>query len=188
LTESLMLSDIFLDSATGGAVVVQDSFGTQNHFFGGQLGLRGGTNYNHFTFDASFKLAFGDNSQNVSVNGGTGVLNNAFGLTGGAAGIFAEPSNIGRLHRDEFSMVPELNLQLGYLLTQNVRPFVSYNLLLLSRALRPGDQINRNINPTENPTFGGTMGVPFGVPSPLPMFRTSEFWAQGFTFGVEVRY
>jgi hypothetical protein len=188
LTESLTVSDFFPDSVTGGAVNVVDSFGTQNHFFGGQVGLRGGCNWNRFTFDGSAKIALGDNSQTLNINGNTDVLLGGFGLTSSNAGLFAEPSNIGHYHHDQFSVVPEFNLQVGYLLTQNVRPFISYNFLLLSRTLRPGDQINRNINPTENATFGGTMGVPVGLPSPLPIMRTSDFWAQGVTFGVEVRY
>src|SRR5206468_4292493 len=103
------------------------------------------------------------------------------------AGVFAERSNIGRFSRDVFAVVPEVQFQVGYSLTEHVRPFVGYNFLYLSDALRPGAQIERNINPTQNIMFVPP-GALVGPAAPLPAFHSSDFWAQGVNFGIEFRY
>lgn len=140
--------------------------------------------------DATIKVALGNNHETSNINGVTTVTNGAFGFVSGGTpgGIFAQPSNIGRHSRDMFAVVPEVNFKVGYQMGQHVRPFVGYNFLYLSEALRPGDQLNRNINPTTNFPFFVPPGSATGAPSPLPGFRGSDFWAQGVNFGIEIRY
>jgi hypothetical protein len=185
LTENFILTDIAFLPATAETQVVQDNFGTQNHFYGGQIGVRTGGNFGRLTVDGTAKVAFGDNSQILNV---AGFTRGAGGLPSSNSGIFAEPSNSGHFHHDEFSVVPEFQFQVGYLLNPYVRPFVGYNFIYFTRVLRPTDQLDRNINITQNPSFGGTNGVVTGFPSPLPKLVTSDFWAQGVNFGVEFRY
>jgi hypothetical protein len=80
-----------------------------------------------------------------------------------------------------------VQLNFGYQLTQGIRPFFGYNWLYLSNAVRPGNQIDRAVNPTQNPLFVPP-GTLTGPAAPLANFRTSDFWAQGFNLGVEFRY
>jgi hypothetical protein len=52
---------------------------------------------------------------------------------------------------------------------------------------RPGDQIDLNVNTNRIPT--STTFNPSSAPAlPAPVFRSSDFWAQGINFGIEIRY
>jgi hypothetical protein len=55
--------------------------------------------------------------------------------------------------------------------------------------VRPGDQIDRGINPVQAPAITGVPNAPFIGPSrPAPLFNLTDFWAHGTNFGLEVRY
>ena len=51
-------------------------------------------------------------------------------------------------------MVPEIGFNLGYRITPQATVYVGYSLLYASNVARPGDQINRNINPTQTVSYG----------------------------------
>ena len=101
-----------------------------------------------------------------------------------AGGLFAQPTNIGHYTRDVFAVVPEGNVQLGYQLTDRLRATVGYTFFYMSDVVRPGDQIDRTINPALlalPPAAGGPARPAFQV-------RQSDFWAQGIDFGLEFLY
>jgi Putative beta barrel porin-7 (BBP7) len=188
LRESLNLNDATFDTAAPGVVTVTDNFATRNEFYGGQLGLRAGGSFGRLTVDVTGKAAFGANHEISNISGLTTVTNGAFGFATGATlgGVFAQPSNIGHTSRNAFALVPEGQLQIGYLLTRNIHPFIGYNFLYVSDVLRPGNQIDRNIN-FQTPVFIAP-GTTVGPLAPLPAFRASDFWAQGVNLGVEIRF
>jgi hypothetical protein len=190
LAESLDLTDTFFGAPTGGTIAVRDAFHTRNQFYGGQLGARAGLSFGRLTADVTAKVALGSSHEVLSINGASTVTNGAFGHPTGTTpgGVFAEPSNIGRFSRDAFAVVPEAQLQLGYAVSRNLRAFVGYTFLYESDVLRPGNQMNRNINPTQNVLFGQTGGVLTGPPAPLPQFHRSDFWAQGVSFGLGLSF
>ena len=95
--------------------------------------------------------------------------------------------NVGFTH-DHFAVVPEGQVRLGYQFTRRLQGFVGYNFLYLRDVVRPGNQIDRNINATQNALFGGTGGVLTGPAAPPPQFTHSDFWAHGVNFGLEFRY
>lgn len=189
LQENLNLTYTTFDAATAGANVVTDRFGTRNQFYGAQLGTRVGMNWGRWDAGAAVKLALGSSHQLLNISGNTTVTNGAFGSPTGTTpgGVFAEPSNIGQFNRNVFAVVPEVQLKVGFLLTPHIRPFIGYNFLYLSNVLRPGDQLDRNINPTQN-SFFVPPGTLTGAAAPLAAFRSSDYWAQGIQFGVELRY
>ena len=103
-------------------------------------------------------------------------------------GIFALPTNIGRFSGDDFAVVPEVTVKLGWRLTGNLGVFAGYNFLYWSRVIRPGNQIDRAVNDTLIPTsnvFGAAEG---DLSRPARLFNTSDFWAHGVSFGVELRF
>jgi len=51
--------------------------------------------------------------------------------------------------------------------------------------VRPGDQIDRNVNPSQIAGGGSTL---VGLPYPVQLFRRSDFYAQGLSVGLEFRY
>lgn len=190
LDEGLTLNDTFNDTATTGTVSVTDTFHTRNQFYGFQLGLKGGTNVGALTLDWAVKCAVGVDYELSDVAGTSAVTGSAFGLPLGTfpEGVFAQTSNAGRQTKTPFAVMPELQLQLGYALTSHMRAVIGYDFLYLSDVLRPGEQIDRVVNPTQNVLFGGTGGVTTGTPSPLPAAVRSDYWVQGLNFGLQVRY
>ena len=106
----------------------------------------------------------------------------------GPGGFFALSTNSGHFTRDEFAVLPEVNVNLGYQLTSRARACVGYSFLYLSNVVRLGDQIDRNINTTQGPPFLGAGATLQGQPVPAPQLRSSDFWAQGFNVGLEFRY
>ena len=84
-------------------------------------------------------------------------------------------------------MVPEVTVKLGFAVTQNIQSFVGYNFLYLNNSLRPGNQMDSNINPTQH-AFLNPPGTLIGPAAPVPSFLRSSFVAQGVNFGVELKY
>jgi Putative beta barrel porin-7 (BBP7) len=190
LNEGLALNDTIADPTTGGIVSVTDSFATNNEFWGGQLGLRAEFCYNRLTVQTTLKCAVGVNYAAVDINGDSVVTKGAAGFTTGTypGGVFAQASNIGRHATTAFSAVPEAQCQVAYDLSKHLRAVFGYSFLDVTDVVRPGQQIDRNINPTQNVLFGGTGGVLQGAAAPLGTINWSNYWAQGLNFGFQFRF
>jgi hypothetical protein len=175
----------------GSAVSVSDGFRTQNRFYGGQIGGRVGWSSGSWTADVLGKVALGPNHMSVAVSGSSS-LNPAGGGSGRTVpgGILALPgANIGRSVTDWFSVAPEVGVQVGFRITENLRAQVGYSFLYLNNVVRPGDQVNTNINPVLAPTRGGTgPSAASGPAEPAPLFRKDDFWAHGINAGLTFRY
>ncbi len=161
---------------------VNDDFATRNQFYGGQLGTRLEYRYGNVFLRLAGKVALGYTHQVVDVNGHSAMDLSSFG---GPAltvpfGFFARPTNVGRYTRNEFGVVPEGELRIGYQLTPRLSAFAGYDFLYWSSVARPGQQVNRVLN--QSPDTPGTPA------QPAPLFRTTDFWAQGVNFGLELRF
>jgi hypothetical protein len=138
--------------------------------------------------DLTGKAGIGVMQELVDIEGFTalGGPNNKFlAITPG--GVYALSSNIGRHFQDEFAVVPQGNIDLTYNLTNNVTLKLGYTFLYLNSVARPGNQVDRTINPGLVPT-DFTYGTPGGPARPGFQFNNSSFWAQGANLGIEVRY
>jgi hypothetical protein len=78
--------------------------------------------------------------------------------------------------------VPEFGVSVGYNITDWMRIYCGYNLLYIGNVMRPGDQIDRVVNPTQ------ITRRPVGAPRPTIPFDTSSFLAHGFNAGLEFKY
>ena len=137
------------------------------------------------------KLALGTMQQRVSVNGflETNDYNNYGPTQIFSGGYFALPSNSGDHSRNTFAVVPEVALNLGYRLTPQATVYVGYSFLYASNVARPGEQINRNINPTQTVAYGNDPPVtPVGAAQPTFSFNTTDFWAQTLSIGFAYRF
>jgi hypothetical protein len=103
-------------------------------------------------------------------------------------GVYALPSNIGRYFRDDLAVIPEIGINLRVCLSDHLQARVGYTFLYASSVARPGNQIDRVINPNQVPTDPASFGTPGGPARPAFSFRDSDFWAQGVSFGLELRY
>ena len=168
---------------TGTTFEVDDRFGTQNRFYGGQIGAIAEYRLGKWVFDVKSKLALGNTSEVVNVRGSTVISDPTFGTTTNSGGLLALSSNIGRYHRDVVTFVPEVGFNVGYQFNEHVRGFVGYSFLYWSSVARPGNQIDRVVNPNLLPP------VVAGAPArPAFNFNSSDFWAQGINLGLEFRY
>jgi hypothetical protein len=189
INENLTLSYTVSDVVTKGNTVTTDGFGTHNQFFAGQFGFRTGGTLGRFTFDTSAMLMCGPMREVLNIAGGTTVTGGAFGFANGTTpgGIFAEPSNIGNHTRGVIAVGSELQLKAGYAITRYIQPYVAYNVIYLNNVARPGNQIDRNINPTQN-AFFVPPGTLTGSAAPLAGIHGSDLWVHGLQFGIELRY
>jgi hypothetical protein len=177
----------------GTHITVQDSFHTRNQFFGGQAGTVFEYHYGNWVFDFRGTVGLGDTHQTVDISGNQQVTGGRIGNQVFNGGLLATSTNIGHYTRDQFGVVPEVGLTVGYQVTDHVRVFVGYNFLYWSDVVRPADQIDRTINPRTVPnavTLTPTL-VPRGSanpPRPAFQFHNTDFWAQGGTVGAEIKY
>ena len=164
-----------------------DRFGTSTQFYGGQIGADFKWSRGRFFVDVLSKVALGTSVEHADINGWSSFTTST-GQSGSiGVGRIALPSNLGRYGQDQFAVVPEVGLNLGYAVTQHIRFTFGYTFLFWSSVFRVADQIDRVINTTEFPAVVG-QGTMVGPPRPNFTFKDNTFWAQGLNFGVELRY
>lgn len=172
-----------LDVLAPSNVVVVDSFRTRNQFYGGQIGGRADVTYGKLFGGVSAKFAFGDNHQVID-NAGSSTLTIPGARITAAGGRLVAGSNMGHFTQEHFSFVPEVEVKVGYQVTQQLKAFVSYNFLYWTNVVRPGNQVDQFVDkraiPTSESFVPGFVGMQPSVP-----FRQSDFWAQGVTFGLQ---
>lgn len=192
----------------------KDHFKTNNNFYGLLTGLKANYNMNRWLFKGFAKIALGCMNQKVGIKGKSQTSNgNLFYKTENTShevlggGIFAEPTNRGSHHRNEFAIVLESGVNLSYQLSNCFEIGVGYNFLWMNQLIRPGKQIDRKINPTRTALaqasrnsvgIGPDVPVPFGdsVPAPLargpkrPKFKhhDTDFWTQGLIANLNFRF
>jgi hypothetical protein len=168
----------------GGSYSGNDNFSTRNMFFGGQAGVKAQAQFDQFDGTLIAKVALGDDNQTVTADG-TSVAS-GFGLGSAVApgGIFTQTTNIGQQSRNTFTVVPEVQFQLGYSLPYGIRAFVGYDFIYMGNVVRPGNQIDTTLNFTSNPVVSGPGVAAAGAARPQPMFERSSFWTQGLNVGL----
>ena len=172
------------------SVVVFDSFHTRNEFYGPQLGARVEFCGERLFLTGLVKVALGDSHEVVGLGGYTSRsgVGTVAGVTPG--GLLVAASNAGQHSHDEFAVVPEVDVNVGYQINKVFRVFLGYTFLYWSDVVRPGDQINRAVNPNLIPISPGFRGTTTGVGPLQPSFsfQRTDFWAQGLNFGLELRF
>ena len=114
------------------------------------------------------KLGLGTTNEKVEITGGSSL--NGLPTTGG---IFTGSTNSNVFQKNRFSMVPEVGVKVGYQLTDYLRASVGYNFLYWTDVVRGAEQIDPILLGSGRPAFAS---------------RTSDFWTQGLTLGLELRY
>jgi hypothetical protein len=190
LKENLFIQNASIDTVLLNSELVHDHFDTRNQFYAGQVGTRASWKNERWSADLTAKLAMGSTHQVVNISGD--ITQTA--LPGGVAptpgtfahGIYAQSTNSGRRSSNQFGVMPAVEARVGFQLTARVRASVGYDFLYWNQVVRPGNQLDRNINQTQSPVFAG--GVLVGPPLPAPLFQRTDFWVHGLNLGLEVRY
>jgi hypothetical protein len=167
----------------GTTFVVMDRFNTRNDFNGGQIGLASERRSGRWFLGGRTLLALGNTHSEVNISGATVVTPPGAAPTVNGGGLLTQPTNIGTYEHDQFSVVYEGQALLGYQVTDGIRAFVSYSFLYWTNVARAGDQIDLVVNSSQIPP-----GQLNGAARPAFLRKDSDFWAQGISFGLEMRY
>lgn len=166
-----------------------DKFSVKNNFYGAQIGGSFDYNYCNVFFNLKGKIALGAICQKTIIDGFfttsefTGVPETFTG------GFFALPTNIGHHKKTRFSVLPELNANIGYQFSDRFSVRLGYSVLYVSNVLFAGKQIDRHINPSQSANIDFTPTPKLvGKPDPKPRTRTEGLWAQGLNAGFEFQF
>ena len=168
------------------SVGTNDLFKTSNRFYGPQLGTRFGTNWGGIVLSAHAAVALGVNQQDRTIEGSSTLMTGGRTISTLPGGVFALSSNMGRLSQNDFSVVPEAGLSLGYQFTPWLSAKLGYNFVYWNTVARATQQVDSTINPGLVPT-DLSYGSGGGPNRPGAGLRTSDFWAQGINFGIEIK-
>lgn len=149
-------------------VTDSDAFRTVNQFHGPQVGIATTHRlFDRLTFSARLGVALGVTLADTQLTGST-----TSGLGTSPAGLLVTGTNAGRYQNTYFAVLPTADARFGYDVTDWLRLNVGYTFLYWSRVERAGDQIDREVT-------GG---------HPLYPRTITDYWLQGVTLGVELRY
>jgi hypothetical protein len=192
-----------------GSVDRTDNYETRNNFYGGQFGARGTYSWGRWSLEGGGQVGLGTMHQSVDISGltvksgftSTTPTNSVFlagiplSVPSGApqltspnintayGGLFSA-SNAGHYSRNMFAVVPEANFKVRCQLNERWSASLGYSFLYMSSVARPGDQINRVVNPQ-------ALAVPgTGTVAPNSPFQIhgGDFWAQGLDFGLMFKF
>jgi hypothetical protein len=188
LDESLEIREDINDPQQGN-IRVRDYFGTQNRFYGGQLGAEALWFWGNFSLGLRSSVALGCTQQRLVVDGSTifTPLGQNVSLVGSGGLLALNGTNIGVTRSKAFGVIPEVGMTLGYNVRDWLRLTAGYNFLYWNNVIRPGNQVDLNVNRNFQP-FAPAAVFQQGPAQPAPQFRTTDFFAHGLTFGVEFRY
>jgi hypothetical protein len=175
-------------ASTSGSITYNtvDSFRTSNQFYGGRIGSRFGYHGDRLSVDLTASVAPGSTRQAIDIDGlGVAVVPGS-GPSFSPGGIFAQPSNMGRYWSWDFTVVSEAQLKVGYRVWRNVRVTAGYDFLYWSSVVRPGAQINRDVNLSQNALLGS--GTLTGPALPVAPLSRSDFFVHGVTLGLDLRW
>jgi hypothetical protein len=172
-------------SGAGTATTTVDGFRTTNRFHGGTFGVAGAYRLGAFSVEASGRLGMGMVKRDTDIDGTTttAVPGRAPSVTAG--GLLAQVTNAGVHGQDDFTLVPEVELRLGWAVTPWLRLTAGYTLLLWQKVARPNDEVDLQVNTNLLPGATGSAG---GVVRPTFPGATSDVWIQGLSLGVELMW
>jgi hypothetical protein len=167
----------------GTRIDLVDEFDASNRFHGGVVGLAAGYTVGTVSVELQTRVAVGETSRTVSINGATQIVSPGAGSVTGAGGLLAQPTNIGMFRSSEWTVVPDLDLTVGCWLTSHCRFVVGYSVLYWPGVARAGELIDVALNPTQLPP-----GALVGPARPAFALSSSGLWAQGLSVGIDLRY
>ncbi len=189
----LSLADTFTVDVTRiiGSGSTHDDFATLNNFYGGQIGVKLATK-GRISLFLSTKLAMGDTQQTIDISGysvltpvAAVALGNGRQLPGG---FFTNSGNIGVSTNSQLALVSDSQFGLKLFLTDRLALQVAYNYLYWTNVVRAGDQIQHNVNSSLIPNLAPLGLSSGGAVAPTRSNTVSDFWSQGLSFGVELRF
>jgi hypothetical protein len=186
LQESITIRDTFRLN-DGGTLAVEDVFKTKNQFYGSHGGFAAQWDSNKWHLDLTTKFGLGFVNQRVESFGSNTFVSPTGAVDSEAVGLYSRPFNQGTFERDKAAFMGELNLNVGYNITPQIRANIGYSIIYLSSVMRAGEAIDPVLNDSRIRYVADP--APSDVNAPVfDWGRASDFWAQGINFGFTVRY
>jgi hypothetical protein len=143
-----------------------DDFHSRNQFGGPQIGAMLTHRAGPFDMDVTAKVALGVNYAQLYVLG----LNTSTGAGANNVQAFTQASNIGTYSSSFFAVIPELNANLRYRMTEHLSLNVGYDFMMSTNNWRAGNQVTTTFPPVIAPPIRST------------------YYINGFTAGFSVNY
>jgi hypothetical protein len=151
-----------------------DLFDARNEFHGGVVGFQANLDYGALTASLLAKVGLGNMNETMIIAGAGNPA--ATGLLG----LLAQNSNVGFHKQDSFAVLPEINLNLGYRVSEHFELTFGYSMIYFSHVLRPGDAIDLAVDITP-------LAAPI-IERPAFNFNATDFWVMGFNLGAAWSY
>ncbi len=166
----------FVESLTINTVIPpledREYFATSSQFTGGALGLARSAHDGCWYFDGFAKIGFGNMNRQVLID------NTTTAADGGT--LFIDPqTNERRFENDTFVFTPELGINAGYKLTNNLHFIVGYTFLRLPKVTRVQDAL---------PPGLVTSTAAIRTTDPRFQFTESNLNVQMLDLGIQYRY
>ncbi len=162
---------------------VSDRFSALNDFQGGEFGISTKKQFCRWSVEFLGKFAVGNTRSKVSISGSSSITSPPSPPVTSNSGLLALPTNIGTFEENNFTVIPEFGVTIGYDLTCRLKASLGYTFLYWSRVARPSDQIDLSVNPSQ--LSSGTLT---GNPAPQFHFTPGDYWVQGLTVGLDYRF
>ncbi len=183
LDDSLTFSGTAAAFPAGSVVQQSDLLDTQNVFHGGVVGMSTSYHVQRWSIDTLLKIGVGQTHSRVTILGSTNTAIPGQAATLAEGGFLALPSNIDSYVSNQFSVVPDLGVTLGFDFSPQLRGTIGYEVVYWNSVARPGDQIDTNIDPRQFPPPAITNAA-----RPEFNLHTSDYWAQGLNLGLDLRF
>lgn len=183
ISEALSPSGPFI--VPGTTIDLDDEFRSYNNFYGLKLGLALERDGGPWSFEARPMLSLGMLHRQTKIRGQTNVAVPTLPVQQSMGGLYALSSNIGDYSSQQFAVVPELELNVGYQIRPNLKLLVGYSLIFIPDVQRAAEQIDSTINLALVPPV-----VPpvTGPDRPSFLNQGSDLWVQGLNLGLEWRF
>lgn len=159
-----------------------DHIGTENQFYGAQVGVNAEACFGGFFLDGFLKFAVGAVNERVNITSSTNVL----GAGTQPGGILTSPLDNGSHSRTQASILTDIGFNVGYQFSSRWRAYVGYSMIYMPDLVRPGAQVGQALS-TTRVTFAGVQTTA-GIPQSAFRFSETELTLQGLNFGLEFRY
>ena len=167
--------------APGTQLGTVDNFNVNNQFNGADLGLRAQFFWDRLTVGLLAKMAVGYVHRDVAIAGNQLVMVPGAATVGQTGGLYAQTSNIGRHGSNDFGILPELGVNLGWQVAPGVQVRLGYSILWLDRVARAGESVDTTVNPN---LFPPAAANPAGPNRPGFTLNRQDVWVQNLSLGV----
>jgi hypothetical protein len=170
--------------ATGTQIVTSDHFSATNVFNGGVFGVKAVYGSDRLFAGLALKLAVGQLRRSIGILGTTTVTTPGFAPLTETGGFLALGSNSGVFHLSEWEVVPEVGLNFGWAITENLCLRCGYDFLLYPNVARAANLVDLNINPGLLPPAqaGATPS------NPAFQLKKTDMWVQTLNLGLEFKF